>query len=38
MTLRPCPGRALVEAKGMDDAALPQQMLVDYVRVWQRPR
>ena len=25
-------------AKGMDDAALPQQMLVDYVRVYQRPR
>jgi beta-glucanase (GH16 family) len=23
-------------AKGMDDAALPQRMLVDYVRVWQR--
>jgi len=25
-------------AKGMDDAALPQRMLVDYVRVWQVPR
>ena len=25
-------------AKGMDDAALPQRMLVDYVRVYQRPR
>jgi len=25
-------------AKGMDDAALPQQMLVDYVRVYQRPK
>ena len=23
-------------AKGMDDAALPQRILVDYVRVWQR--
>jgi beta-glucanase (GH16 family) len=23
-------------AKGIDDAALPQRMLVDYVRVWQR--
>ena len=25
-------------AKGMDNAALPQQMLVDYVRVYQHPR
>lgn len=25
-------------AKGMDDAALPQRMEVDYVRVWQVPR
>jgi beta-glucanase (GH16 family) len=25
-------------AKGMDDAALPQRMVVDYVRVWQAPR
>jgi beta-glucanase (GH16 family) len=24
-------------AKGIDDAALPQQMVVDYVRVWQMP-
>jgi beta-glucanase (GH16 family) len=24
-------------AKGMDDAALPQRMEIDYVRVWQRP-
>ena len=24
--------------KGIDDAALPQRMEVDYVRVWQRPR
>ena len=25
-------------AKGMDDAALPQRMFVDYVRVWHVPR
>lgn len=25
-------------AKGMDDAALPQRMIVDYVRVWQAPK
>ena len=25
-------------AKGMDDAALPQRMEVDYVRVWRAPR
>jgi hypothetical protein len=25
-------------AKGMDDAALPQRMEVDYVRVWARPQ
>lgn len=25
-------------AKGIDDAAMPQQMVVDYVRVWQSPR
>jgi hypothetical protein len=25
-------------ARGMDDAALPQRMEVDYVRVWQGPR
>lgn len=25
-------------SKGIDDAAMPQQMLVDYVRVYQRPR
>jgi hypothetical protein len=24
-------------AKGMDDAAMPQRMLVDYVRIYQRP-
>jgi beta-glucanase (GH16 family) len=24
-------------AKGIDDAALPQRMEVDYVRVWQMP-
>lgn len=25
-------------AKGIDDAAMPQKMVVDYVRVWQAPR
>jgi beta-glucanase (GH16 family) len=25
-------------AKGMDNAAMPQRMQVDYVRVWQAPR
>ena len=30
-------GGSWAAAKGMDDAALPQRMEVDYVRVWQRP-
>jgi hypothetical protein len=25
-------------ARGIDDAALPQRMAVDHVRVWQEPR
>jgi beta-glucanase (GH16 family) len=31
-------GGAWAAARGMDDAALPQRMEVDYVRVWQVPR
>ena len=31
-------GGAWAAARGMDDAALPQRMEVDYVRVWQQPR
>ena len=30
--------RRLGGAKGIDDAAMPQRMEVDYVRVWQAPR
>jgi len=30
-------GGSWAAARGMDDAALPQRMEVDYVRVWQRP-
>lgn len=31
-------GGAWAGAKGIDDAAMPQRMQVDYVRVWQTPR
>ena len=30
-------GGSWAAARGMDDAALPQRMEVDYVRVWQAP-
>jgi beta-glucanase (GH16 family) len=38
MILNLAMGGSWAGAKGMDDAALPQRMLVDYVRVWQSPR
>jgi beta-glucanase (GH16 family) len=31
-------GGSWAAARGMDDAALPQRMEVDHVRVWQAPR
>jgi len=30
-------GGSWAAAQGMDDAALPQRMEIDYIRVWQRP-
>ena len=36
MILNLAMGGSWAAAKGMDDAALPQRMEVDYVRVWQR--
>jgi hypothetical protein len=30
-------GGSWAAARGMDDAALPQRMEVDYVRIWQAP-
>jgi beta-glucanase (GH16 family) len=38
MILNLAMGGSWAGAKGMDDAALPQRMLVDYVRVYQRQR
>jgi hypothetical protein len=31
-------GGSRAAARGMDDAALPQRMEIDYVRAWQTPR